>query len=59
MIDDKFIITDDECTKNKLLELGLKLISQSSGFYTFESNTTLNFSLLDSLKFVHTNTLSF
>ena len=59
MIDDKFIITDDEYTKNKLLELGLKLISQSSRLYTFKSNTTLNFSLLDNLKFVHTNTLSF
>ena len=36
----KFIITDDEYTKNQLLEIGYKLISSNSNIYTFETNPT-------------------
>lgn len=55
----KFIITDDEYTKNQLLEIGYKLISSNSNIYTFETNPILNFSSLDNLKVTYTNTLTF
>lgn len=55
----KFIITDDEYTKNQLLEIGYKLISSNSNIYTFETNPILNFSSLDNLKVAYTNTLTF
>lgn len=55
----KFIMTNDKHTKNKLLEIGYKLISSNGNVYTFETNPTLNFSSLDNLKVAYTNTLTF
>ncbi len=55
----KFIVTNDEYTKDKLLEFGYKLISSNKNIYTFEINNELTFSSRDNLKFVYTNTLVF
>ena len=52
-------MTNDKHTKNKLLEIGYKLISSNGNVYTFETNPTLNFSSLDNLKVAYTNTLTF
>ena len=56
-MDKKFIITKDEMTANQLIDCGFRLVSNSTGVWTFQNEAShkLNF---DQNKIVYTNILS-
>lgn len=55
----KFIITKDESTANKFIALGLQLISNVSGVWTFLNIMPKNFQFdgVDQKTFTYSNTL--
>lgn len=55
----KFIITKDEDTANKLLTSGFQLVSNVSGVYTFLNivPTNFNFVEIDKKTYSYSNTL--
>lgn len=55
-----FIKTTDKETAEKLISEGFKLVSESSGTYTFinEVSKKLNFDAIDDKKIVYDNILS-
>jgi hypothetical protein len=55
-----FITTTDKETADKLISVGLKLVSQSGNTYTFLNQIPKNFSFdeVDKKKMVYTNMLS-
>ena len=57
----KFIITLDQATANKLIEVGFKLVVQNGGKYTFlnQPPKNFNFEQLDKKNFSYTNVLTF
>ena len=56
----KFIMTMDEPTANKLIAVGFKLMSKTGGAYTFVNlpPKNFNFEQFDSTKIRYTNMLS-
>ena len=54
-----FIVTKDQQTADKLLQCGVRMISDINGVYTFENKiSTLHFDEIDINKVVYTNMLS-
>ena len=55
----KFIITKDESTANKLLTCGFQLVSNVAGVWTFMNVAPSNFSFaeIDEKTYSYTNTL--
>ena len=55
----KFIITKDESTANKLLACGFQLVSNASGVWTFMNIAPKNFSFaeIDKKMYSYSNTL--
>ena len=55
----QFIKTTDELTANKLIEAGLKLISNIGNVYTFLNDvSSVKFDAIDTTKIVYDNKLS-
>ncbi len=57
----KFIYIHDVETKNKLINLGYRLMkeNQISNLYVFENKKTLQFDIHDKSKYILSNTLMF
>ena len=54
-----FIITKDKETADKLIQCGIRLLSDINNVYTFENKVSnMNFSEIDMKKVVYTNMLS-
>lgn len=54
-----FIITNDKETADKLIQHGMRLLSDINGVYTFENKAQIiSFSEIDMKKVVYTNMLS-
>lgn len=56
-MDKKFILTTSTATKDKLLKLGFKLVSDSNENFIFLNDNKLNFSNLENI--VYSNKLTF
>ena len=54
-MEELFIKTKDEETKDKLVKCGFELIDFSGGVYTFLNSSTMNF---EDVKIVYSNILS-
>ena len=56
----KFIVTQDKETANRLIADGFRLVTEINGTYTFENNACENatFSKVDKCKLAYTNLLS-
>ena len=55
IMEELFIKTKDEETKDKLVKCGFELIDFSGGVYTFLNSSTMNF---EDVKIVYSNILS-
>ena len=58
IMEELFIKTKDEETKDKLVKCGFELIDFSGGVYTFLNSSTMNFEKHDDEKIVYSNILS-
>lgn len=57
-MEELFIKTKDEETKDKLVKYGFELIDFSGGVYTFLNSPTMNFKKQDDEKIVYSNILT-
>ena len=59
-MDEKFIVTSDSGTANKLMNLGFQIVSSQDGIYTFMNTGRLQFSGdIDRSKIRYSNILTF